>query len=48
MKAPCIKDHSVLIGIDWADKKHDICGIDPLVKTPNYSVIFSKQEAIHD
>jgi hypothetical protein len=48
MKVPCVTDHSVLIGIDWADNKHDICGIDPIVKTPSYSVVVSKPEAIHD
>ena len=25
MKEPTINDFSALIGIDWADKKHDIC-----------------------
>ncbi len=48
MKAPCITDFSVLIGIDWADKKHDVCEIDLIVKSPSYSVIASKPEAIHD
>jgi len=27
MKASVINDFSVLIGIDWADKKHDVCEI---------------------
>jgi hypothetical protein len=48
MKAPCITNFSVLIGIDWADKKHDVCEIDLKVKSPRYSVIASKPEAIHD
>ena len=25
MKAPTIDDFAALIGIDWADQKHDIC-----------------------
>jgi len=25
MKAPVIHDFAALIGIDWADKKHDVC-----------------------
>ncbi len=25
MKEPIVSDFSVLIGIDWADKKHDVC-----------------------
>jgi hypothetical protein len=48
MKVSYITDYSVLIGIDWSDKKHDVCEIDPVVKTPSYSVIVSKPEAIHD
>jgi transposase len=48
MKEPCIADFSVLIGIDWADKKHDICEINPKTKSPRYSVIASTSRAIHD
>ncbi len=48
MKVPCISDFSALIGIDWADKKHDICEIDPNIKSTRYSVIKSSPEAIHD
>ena len=25
MKEPTINDFAALVGIDWADKKHDIC-----------------------
>ncbi len=48
MKVPCISDFSILIGIDWADKKHDVCEIDPKIKSPKYSVITTKPRAIHD
>lgn len=48
MKAPVVKDFSALIGIDWADKKHDVCEIP--VGSSNYqlSVISSKPQALHD
>lgn len=49
MKAFCIDDFSVLIGIDWADQKHDICEL--AVGADNalvLSVIASKPEAIHE
>jgi transposase len=47
MKAPSIDDFSALIGIDWADKKHDICELK--VGTNNYcfSVILSSPKAIN-
>ena len=48
MKVPCISDFSVLIGIDWADKKHDVCEISLDTKLPRYAVIASRPEAIHD
>jgi len=48
MKAFCISDFSALIGIDWADLKHDVCelviGNDPPV---HLSTIASRPEAIH-
>ena len=28
MKEFCIDDFAALIGIDWADKKHDICELE--------------------
>ena len=48
MKAPVVKDFSALIGIDWADKKHDVCEMP--VGSSNYqlSVISSKPQALHD
>ncbi len=48
MKVPCIADFSILIGIDWADKKHDVCEIDPDTKSSSYSVIASGPKTIHD
>ena len=48
MKAPVIHDFAALIGIDWADKKHDVC--EHVVNTPHhhYSVILSKPESLHE
>lgn len=48
MKVPCISDFSVLIGIDWADRKHDVCEIEPGSKSPRYSVIKSSPNSVHD
>ena len=48
MKAPQINDFACLIGIDWADKKHDYCETDDHGKTHAYGVISSKPEAIHE
>lgn len=48
MKVPCISDFSALIGIDWADRKHDVCEVDPETKSPRFSVIASSPNAIHD
>ena len=49
MKVFCIDDFSALIGIDWADQKHDVSeftvGDD---KAAKLSVITSKPEAIHE
>lgn len=39
---------AALIGIDWADKKHDICEYSNRTKCNTLSVISSKPEAIHD
>ena len=47
MKAPQINDFACLIGIDWADKKHDYCETDDHGKTHAYGIISSKPEAIH-
>ena len=48
MKEPNINDFSVLVGIDWADKKHDVC--EHVIGTDKYyySVISSQPESLHD
>jgi transposase len=48
MKEPNINDFSVLVGIDWADKKHDVC--EHVIGTDkyHYSVISSQPESLHD
>ena len=44
MKGYIVDDFAVLIGIDWADTKHDICENPPHSNTYQYSVIKSKPE----
>lgn len=48
MKAYSVENFAVLIGIDWADKKHDICEHPLDSKNYHYSIIKSKPEALHD
>ncbi len=48
MKAFIPDDFAALIGIDWADKKHDICEYSLTQKQYQLSVISSKLEAIRD
>ena len=48
MKDFNISDFSALVGIDWADKKHDICELTIATGDQQYSVISSKPQAIHD
>jgi transposase len=47
MKAPTTHDFACLIGIDWADTKHDFCETDDHGETHTYGIISSKPEAIH-
>jgi hypothetical protein len=47
MKEPKTADFSALIGIDWADKKHDICERATGPKDYQYSVISSSPKSIH-
>jgi transposase len=42
------KHFAALIGIDWADKKHDICEYSQSTKRYSFSIISSKPEAIHE
>ncbi len=44
MKAPSIEDFAVLIGIDWADKKHDVCEINLEARSPRFAIIDSRPE----
>jgi transposase len=48
MKAYNIDDFVTLIGIDWADTKHDICEHPIHSEIYNYSIIKNKPEALHD
>jgi len=48
MKEPVVKDFAALIGIDWANQKHDVCEIPLDSKKPKYSVISSKPQAIYE
>lgn len=48
MKEPIVNDFSALIGIDWADKKHDVCELPTGTKKYKYSVISCKPESIND
>lgn len=48
MKDFCINDFAALVGIDWADKKHDICELSVDSSKLQFSVISSKPEAIHE
>jgi hypothetical protein len=46
MKAYNVDDFDALIGIDWADNKHDICEISKNTKHYHYTIIKHKPEAI--
>ena len=48
MKEPIVKDYAALIGIDWADKKHDVCELPTGSKKAKYSIISCKPEALND
>jgi len=48
MKEYNVNDFAVLIGIDWADKKHDICEHLNNTKIYNYSIIKHKPQALHE
>jgi len=47
MKEPTINDFAALIGIDWADRKHDICELPAGTANYQYAVISSKPSSIH-
>jgi len=48
MKEPKVTDFAAIIGIDWADKKHDVCENPVGTTVFNYSIISNKPEALHD
>lgn len=48
MKAYNVNDFAALIGIDWADTKHDICEHPNNTEKHHYSIIKSKPEALHE
>ncbi len=48
MKVYNVDNFAVLIGIDWADKKHDICEHPTHSAKYNYSVIKHSPEALHE
>jgi len=48
MKAPCIQDFACLVGIDWADRKHDFCETTIEGNDPTLGIFSSKPESIHD
>lgn len=48
MKAYNVDNFAALIGIDWADKKHDICENPNHTDKYHYCIIKSKPEALHE
>jgi hypothetical protein len=47
MKAFNVSDFTALIGIDWADRKHDICEVNCQTNTQHLSVILSQPKTIN-
>ena len=48
MKDPKVSDFALLVGIDWADQKHDICEHSVNDNTKKFLVISSKPDAINE
>lgn len=48
MKAFQIEDFAALIGIDWADQKHDMCEFSMDEGSYQYQVVSNKSSALHD
>lgn len=48
MKVPVVDDFAALIGLDWADKKHDVCERCVGSDDNQYSVISSNAESLHE
>ena len=47
MKDFSVDDFAALVGIDWADKKHDICELPAGTQDHQWSIIPSKPEYLH-
>jgi transposase len=47
MKDFSVDDFAALVGIDWADKKHDICELPAGTKDYQWSIISSKPDQLH-
>ena len=48
MKEFCQSSFAALVGIDWADRKHDICELPRDELSYHFSVISSQPESIHE
>ena len=48
MKELSLDQFSVIVGIDWADQKHDICEFVTDKQTMSLSVISSKPDSVHE
>jgi len=48
MKVYNVNDFAALIGIDWADTKHDICEHPNLTDKYHFAIIKSKPQALHE
>jgi len=47
MKDFSVDDFAAIVGIDWADKKHDICELPAGTRDYRWSVISSKPDQLH-
>lgn len=48
MKELHASDFSALVGIDWADKKHDVCEVSVGSNDYQYSIISSSPDGVHE
>jgi len=48
MKVFKIDDFAALVGIDWADKKHDVCEMPIDTRHYQFSIISSKPQVLHE
>ena len=48
MKALCLEQYAAIVGIDWADQKHDLFEVCPTSQDTRSSVISSKPESIQE